>query len=113
VTKCFPGKNPGGHGDRVPSKAEQALCRPWLEREIALVDPGLIIPVGRLAIGLFFDPAAALEDVIGTQIKRDGRVIIPLPHPSGASTWPNKPENTARIKRAIQLMARQRLILGL
>jgi uracil-DNA glycosylase len=108
VTKCYPGKSLGGHGDRVPSKVEQELCRPWLEREIALVNPRLILPIGKLAIGLFFDQKLALEEVIGTQIERDGRVIIPLPHPSGASTWPNKPENAARITRAIELIAQQR-----
>ena len=50
VTKCYPGKNASGRGDRVPSKAEQALCRPYLEQEIALIQPALIIPVGGLAI---------------------------------------------------------------
>lgn len=113
VTRCYPGKSPNGHGDRVPTKEEQALCRPWLDQEIALVDPRLIIPIGKLAISLFFEPALSLEDVIGAQIRRAGRVIIPLPHPSGASTWPNKPENAARIGRAIRLIAAQRRALGL
>src|SRR5262245_24661302 len=36
ITKCYPGRSVSGHGDRVPSKEEQALCRPWLEQEIAL-----------------------------------------------------------------------------
>jgi uracil-DNA glycosylase len=113
VTRCYPGKSPSGRGDRVPTREEQALCRPWLDREIELINPRLIVPIGKLAIGLFFDPLPALEDVIGTQIERDGRVIIPLPHPSGASTWPNRPENAARIQKAIQLIAKQRHALGL
>lgn len=108
VTKCYPGKHAKGHGDRVPSKEEQALCRVWLEQEIALVNPRLIMPIGKLAIGLFFDSKLQLEDVIGTQLERDGRVIIPLPHPSGASTWPNQPENAQRIRKAIRLIAKQR-----
>jgi uracil-DNA glycosylase len=78
-----------------------------------LVNPRLIIPIGKLAIGLFFEATLSLEDVIGTQLERDGRVIIPLPHPSGASTWPNKPENKKRIARAIRLLRHQRLKLGL
>jgi len=113
VTKCYPGKGQGGHGDRVPSKEEQALCRVWLDQELALVNPKLIIPIGKLAIGLFFEPKLSLEEVIGIQVERDGRVIIPLPHPSGASTWPNKPENAVRIKKAIGLIRKQRLVLGL
>ena len=66
VTKCYPGKSGNGKGDRVPSKAEQALCRPFLEREIALLNPRLIILVGGLAIKLFYPAHARLEDIIGT-----------------------------------------------
>ena len=113
VTKCYPGKAKGGHGDRVPSPAEQALCRPWLDAEIALIKPKLIIPIGRLAIGLFFDATLPLDKIIGTQIERDGRVIIPLPHPSGASTWHQTLQNRALVKRAIRLIRRQRERLGL
>jgi len=108
VTRCYPGKSKGGHGDRVPGKDEQALCRPWLEQELALIQPLLIIPIGKLAIGLFFDSGLALEDVIGTRHEIDGRVVIPLPHPSGASTWPNKPENAERLQRAIAWIAAER-----
>ena len=90
VCRCFPGKNPTG-GDRVPSPEEVSRCRPWLEREIELLRPELIVPVGRVAIEQFL-PARPLVEQIGraVQITR-GRVctdVIPLPHPSGASTWP-------------------------
>ena len=113
VTKCYPGRSEGGHGDRVPSLEEQALCRPWLERELALVRPKVIIPIGRLAIGLFFDAKLPLDGIIGTQLEQPGRIIIPLPHPSGASTWYQKPANRALVKRAIMLIKRQRQALGL
>jgi uracil-DNA glycosylase len=113
ITKCYPGKSKGGHGDRVPTKEEQALCRIWLDQEIALVNPKLIIPIGRLAIGLFFDTQLPLEKIVGTQLEQDGRVIIPLPHPSGASTWHQKPENRARVKKAIRLIAKQREALAI
>jgi len=113
ITKCYPGRSNGGHGDRVPTREEQALCRPWLDREIEIVNPKLIIPIGRLAIGLFFDTRLPLEDIIGTQIEREGRTIIPLPHPSGASTWYQKPENRALVKKAIRLIRRQREVLDL
>jgi uracil-DNA glycosylase len=113
VTKCYPGQSAGGHGDRVPSKEEQALCRPWLDQEAKLINPKLVIPIGRLAIGLFFDAKLPLEKIIGTQIEQDGRVIVPLPHPSGASTWHQKPENRVRVKKAIRLIRKQRERLGL
>ncbi len=66
VTKCYPGKNASGRGDRVPSKAEQALCRPYLEQEIALIQPTLIIPVGGLAIKLFYSSSLRLNEIIGS-----------------------------------------------
>jgi uracil-DNA glycosylase len=113
VTKCYPGRSDGGHGDRVPSPEEQTLCRPWLEREMALVKPKLIIPIGRLAIGLFFDVKLPLNQIIGVQLEQPGRVIIPLPHPSGASTWHQKPANRALVKKAIGLISQQREALGL
>jgi uracil-DNA glycosylase len=92
----------------VPSKDEQELCRAWLDREIELVNPKLIIPIGRLAISLFFDIKLPLEKIIGKQIKVDGRIIIPLPHPSGASTWHQKEANRKLVKKAIRLIEKQR-----
>ena len=90
VCRCFPGKKPKG-GDRVPALQEIERCRPWLERELELLQPRLIVPVGRLAIEQFL-PAAPLTELIGRMhhIVRAGRKldVIPLPHPSGASPWP-------------------------
>lgn len=104
VTKCYPGRSKSGSGDRVPSPAEQALCRPYLDAEIRLVNPELIIPIGKLAIELFYPKGVALKDIIGTEKQMDGRWIVPLPHPSGASRWPQLPENKALIERAIVLI---------
>ena len=89
VCRCFPGKNPGG-GDRVPDPQEIVNCSRWLESEIALLQPTLVLPIGKLAIQQFiaFDK---LTDVIGKKIavKYRGYAfdIVPLPHPSGASPW--------------------------
>jgi len=113
ITKCYPGPSEGGHGDRVASKEEQALCRPWLDQELALVNPRLIILIGRLAIGLFYDLNLPLDGIIGTQLNEGGRVIIPLPHPSGASTWHQTAEHRALVGQAIDLIGRQRKALGL
>ncbi len=113
VTKCYPGRSrssQGGEqvaasGDRVPSPAEQRLCRPYLDQEIALVDPLLILPVGRLAIGLFFEPGLKMENIIGTHRQVDGRWVVPLPHPSGASRWHQAAGNRQLIQKAIELIA--------
>lgn len=89
VCRCFPGKNPKG-GDRVPDKDEIVRCRAWLDAELNLLRPQLVIPVGKLAISQFM-PVAKLTEVIGRifPISHQGHALdlLPLPHPSGASTW--------------------------
>jgi uracil-DNA glycosylase len=105
ITKCYPGRAKGGSGDRVPSRAEQAFCRPFLEAEIRLVDPELILLIGRLAIGLYYPSDLSLEEIIGTQKQVDGRWVVPLPHPSGASRWHQISGNRERIQQAIALIA--------
>ncbi|GJM41744.1 MAG: uracil-DNA glycosylase [Ardenticatenaceae bacterium] len=138
VTKCYPGRDTkSGKGDRVPSKAEQALCRPFLEREIGQVRPKLMILVGGLAIKLLYPAKMKLNEVVGTAVyfppitltspmnfnlddseqvsapnlqslisslDGNGRLVVPLPHPSGASLWPNKPANKLLIAKAIQIL---------
>jgi uracil-DNA glycosylase len=90
VCRCFPGKTAFG-GDRVPSKTEVANCKEWLDAEIGLIRPQLVIPVGKLAIGQFLDPVPPLTELIGQRLthKRGKHRfdLIPLPHPSGASPW--------------------------
>jgi uracil-DNA glycosylase len=104
VTKCYPGRSKSGSGDRVPSRAEQALCRPYLDGEIAWVEPQLIILIGRLAINLFYPKGDKLSDIIGTEKEVHGRWIVPLPHPSGASRWHQIEENRALIQKAVSLI---------
>jgi uracil-DNA glycosylase family 4 len=114
VTKCFPGRRAKGEGDRVPSAAERKLCRPWLEGELALVEPEVIVPVGRLAVGLFYPPKTRLSDVIGGSIQdEEDRHIVPLPHPSGASRWLNNPRNVGRVEQAIYRLRTLKMELGL
>jgi uracil-DNA glycosylase len=104
VTKCYPGKHPKGKGDRKPSRAEQALCRPFLERELALVRPRVLLAVGGLAIETLLGQKLRLDQTVGRVFQVEGRHVLPLPHPSGASLWPNRPANQARIRRALALL---------
>lgn len=104
VTKCYPGKAPNGSGDRVPTRAERALCRPYLDQEIELVDPALMVPVGRLAINLFFPSSRPLKEIIGEERQVDGRWVVPLPHPSGASRWHQSESNRRLIRKAVHRM---------
>lgn len=104
VCRCFPGKNPKG-GDRVPSPEEIFNCSDWLQKEISLLAPQLIIPVGKLAISqlISFDK---LTEVIGQRHKlrlQGGNTdIIPLPHPSGASTWHRTEPGKTLLNLALQ-----------
>ena len=108
VCRCFPGKNSGG-GDRVPAPDEIRNCSSWLDQEIAILKPRLIIPVGRLAIGQFIE-CTKLEHVIGRafHVRRVGHNVdlIPLPHPSGASPWHKIPPGRALLAKALRKIAR-------
>ncbi len=106
VCRCFPGKNPKG-GDRVPSEEEIQNCSSWLDAEIELLRPQLIIPVGKLAIEQFMD-VGRLVDVIGHEfeLEENGGLIdvIPLPHPSGASTWHRTEPGISLLKKSLSLI---------
>lgn len=107
VCRCFPGKQPKG-GDRVPSDEEIRQCSCWLATEIELLQPSLIIPVGKLAIGQFIK-VNKLTEVVGQQhrlsIQGRERDLIPLPHPSGASTWHRMQPGKTLLHQALQLIA--------
>jgi len=106
VCRCFPGKNPKG-GDRVPNKSEIKNCSQWLNAEIALLQPQLIIPVGKLAISQLL-AFKKLTEVVGKQheILIDERKVdvIPLPHPSGVSTWPNMQPGKSLLAESLRLI---------
>lgn len=103
ITKCYPGKSKSGKGDRVPTATERQLCAPWRERERAILQPKVIIVVGRIAIETFLPELKGrpLEAIIGQTFERGGITFVPLPHPSGVSRWLNEPENQARVEEAL------------
>ena len=106
VCRCFPGKNANG-GDRVPSAEEIGNCAGWLKSEIDLLKPALILPVGKLAITQVM-PVQKLKDVIGKLHAVDFHghrcEAIPLPHPSGASTWHRTEPGRDLLATALQLL---------
>ncbi|HZT95711.1 MAG TPA: uracil-DNA glycosylase family protein [Chloroflexota bacterium] len=101
MTRCFPGKNPSGSGDRKPSRAEINLCRPWLESMLELLEPSVLLLVGQLAIERYL-PRRRLEDLIGNRYLEGNLELIPLPHPSGASRWLNAPANRGRLQQGLE-----------
>jgi uracil-DNA glycosylase len=108
VIRCFPGRAPQG-GDRVPSPGEIAHCAPHLETELRLLQPQTVIAVGQLAIARFLPAPGALAERVGETfpVVQGGHsfAVIPLPHPSGRSTWLVRPENQARLDRALHRLA--------
>lgn len=103
ITKCFPGKAKSGSGDRRPSGKEIALCAPYLEAQLRLISPKVILPVGGLAIERYF-PQEPLTELIGRRFELGGACVIPLPHPSGASRWLNVPAHRELLSRALVLV---------
>ena len=104
VTKCYPGRLPGARGDRVPTPDEQVLCRSWLDGQLEIIEPQIILLVGLLAIQTFLGRVPSLTAVVGTAVVRDGVRYLPLPHPSGVSRWLNEPENQRAVERAMLIM---------
>lgn len=107
VCRCFPGKAAQG-GDRVPNQDEITSCSTWMQKEIDLLKPELVIPVGRLAIEQLFGKVQ-LTEVIGKQFRirafNHEFDCIPLPHPSGASTWFKKEPGKSLLFQALNLLS--------
>jgi uracil-DNA glycosylase len=113
VTRCYPGPHvpPAGgrgRGDRVATPAERARCAPWLDAELALVRPALVVTLGRLAADRFL-PAAPLAALVGTvhEVRAGGwrTRVVPLPHPSGASAWLNAAAHRVLLDHALARLA--------
>jgi len=107
VCRCFPGKNAKG-GDRVPAPDEIARCSAWLEAEMTLLRPKLVLAVGKLAISQFLPPPP-LTEIIGRQLPMErfgvSFDLIPLPHPSGASPWHRIEPGRTLLKEALRRVA--------
>jgi uracil-DNA glycosylase len=103
VTRCYPGRTPSGRGDRTPTPREQELCEFWRDWELELLRPKLIVTVGGLALRRLLGHTQLTES-IGVRYERGGVPVVPLPHPSGASSWPNVPANRERLDTALALV---------
>ena len=113
LTKCYPGKSPGGQGDRTPTRGEIAACRGFLEREVRALRPRIVLLIGGMAINELLR-RAPLAEVVGkvfdgssSRLIADaadesrGVSVVPLPHCSGASLWLNRPEHQELLAAAI------------
>jgi uracil-DNA glycosylase family 4 len=112
LTHCDPGKNPRGDGDRRPSPAEVALCRQYLDAELQIVRPKVVLLIGTMAIEAFLGKGR-LEEIIGTYQERSFLFFLSLPHPSGVSRCLNEPEHQQLLQLALSILAHCREIYAL
>jgi uracil-DNA glycosylase len=108
VVRSFPGKSRSG-GDRLPSPAETEACRGYIVRELEVLQPHLVIPVGRLAIREVLGHEEPIASVVGTKIRAQFHGVetdvICLPHPSGASTWFKMEPGKQLLAKALRLLS--------
>lgn len=108
VARCFPGKAKGG-GDRRPDPGEIERCGTYLEREVALLEPELVLTVGTLAIEQVLGKKQKLDEIVGRveRARYHGREVdvIALPHPSGASTWFKMEPGKSLLAKALRKVA--------
>lgn len=87
VIKCRP------PGNRDPLPDEMDACRPYLDRQVELIQPKIIVTLGRFSMQRYF-PGQSITRVHG-QIKREGdRAYVPLFHPAAALRNPRWMEAT-------------------
>ncbi len=77
MVKCRPPEN------RDPLPAEVSACNKYLERQIELLDPLLIVTLGRVSLARFF-PGESMTRARGKVREKDGRFIYPVMHPAAA-----------------------------
>jgi DNA polymerase len=77
MVKCRPPQN------RDPLPAEMSACSKYLNRQIELINPKLIVTLGRFSLSRFF-PGESITRVRGKVREKDGRHIFPIMHPAAA-----------------------------
>jgi uracil-DNA glycosylase len=115
VTKCYPGKARGVGGDRKPSPWEVANCAPFLDEVMRILKPRVVVPIGSLALERVLG-VKELTPCVGRKFKvrlpGGPAVVIPLPHPSGASTWFVRAANKRRLAKALASIKREMKAIG-
>ena len=77
VIKCRP------QGNRDPLPSEIQNCRKWLERQIEIISPKMIVTLGRYSMAMFF-PGKSISKIHGTAQKRDNVIYYAMYHPAAA-----------------------------
>lgn len=110
LVNYFPGLKESSH--IIPTKEEIKEERKRLIKTLVSFNPQIIVPVGRLSISYCLTQnMLPLKEVVGRVYYKDPyqalgeeRLIIPFPHPSGASTWYNKRENKDLLSQTLRVL---------
>lgn len=102
VIKSHPTETPGG-SNRAPRPEEVAACRPWLEEQLRIVSPRVIVTLGAHALAAF-RPGAKISRVHGRAFAHEGRTILPLYHPAVALYGVARETLTRDMRRLRDLM---------
>jgi DNA polymerase len=77
VLKCRP------PGNRDPLPDEMAACRPWLDRQLEIINPKVIVTLGRFSMTRYF-PGQSISKIHGQPRRVDGVMVVPMYHPAAA-----------------------------
>jgi uracil-DNA glycosylase family 4 len=78
TVKCRPPDN------RTPKRAELDTCRPWLDRQVEVIGPDVVVTLGGTALAWALGRGVRIGEVHGTVHERAGHVVVPTYHPSAA-----------------------------
>ena len=90
VVKCRPPDN------RKPSRTEMAHCRPWLDQQIKLIDPALLVLTGATAVEAFLGIKGGITKLRGQWQQWNGRQLLPVLHPSYLLRFASSAEGSPR-----------------
>ncbi len=82
VVKCRP------PGNRDPQPGELSACSSYLERQIQLINPSVIVTLGRFSMARFI-PNAKISQIHGQAIQTKGMLVVPFYHPAAALHRPS------------------------
>lgn len=100
IVKCRPPKN------RDPMETEQAACEGWLSAQIALIQPKIIVCLGRIAAMKYIDPEFRITRSHGQWFEKDGISYMAMYHPSALLRDPSKRPETFRDLKSLQQMVK-------
>jgi uracil-DNA glycosylase len=105
TVKCRP------PGNRDPEPAEIAACWPWLEQQLALIDPKVVVTLGNFATKLLLDTKEGITKVRGKSYPFRNGVLIPTFHPAAVLRGGGEPlaQMRADLVRAKQALASARV----